>query len=385
LERLNDERDNLRAALGWAEKMDVQAGLWIAARLRRYWEISDLREGTRWLEAFLDRPESNDFPLARAAALLTYGWLLTWLQQFTKARAVTEESLTLFRSAGDQPGMADALISLANIIQFMDDWDSANELLHQVLTLVQSFGDSWREADVYFFLGWDRRDPERGLAYWEKAVALYRKSGDQIALANTLGIVGQYRAHYGDIELGEKYIDEAMRLWKFNRRANIWENTRIAKSIIALTRGDHEQAYAILKDALIAVKETGNTMSYFWIRLRMGQVALRSGNLEEAREIFIDTAQTSRKNEYMIGAVVALEGMASLYIVVGKPERAARLIGFADAMRERIKDTRPNVEQADIDKMISACLAKMGEVAFSDAYDEGQRMSLDDAMSYILV
>jgi hypothetical protein len=87
----------------------------------------------------------------------------------------------------------------------------------------------------------------------------------------------------------------------------------------------------------------------------------------------------------MIGAVVALEGMASLYIVVGKPERAARLIGFADAMRERIKDTRPNVEQADIDKMISACLAKMGEVAFSDAYDEGQRMSLDDAMSYILV
>jgi hypothetical protein len=44
----------------------------------------------------------------------------------------------------------------------------------------------------------------------------------------------------------------------------------------------------------------------------------------------------------------------------------------------------PPLEQADVDKVIAACIAKMGEVAFSDAYDEGQKMSLDEAVTCAL-
>ena len=41
-------------------------------------------------------------------------------------------------------------------------------------------------------------------------------------------------------------------------------------------------------------------------------------------------------------------------------------------------------EQADVDKIIAACIAELGEVAFSDAYDEGQKMSLEEAVAYAL-
>jgi len=37
-------------------------------------------------------------------------------------------------------------------------------------------------------------------------------------------------------------------------------------------------------------------------------------------------------------------------------------------------------EQSEVDKIIAACLAKMGEVTFSDAYDEGKKMSLNEAV-----
>ena len=47
-----------------------------------------------------------------------------------------------------------------------------------------------------------------------------------------------------------------------------------------------------------------------------------------------------------------------------------------DATRKEIHDTRPRLEQADVAKVIEACLTKMGEVAFSDAYDEGKKMTL---------
>ena len=59
-------------------------------------------------------------------------------------------------------------------------------------------------------------------------------------------------------------------------------------------------------------------------------------------------------------------------------------LGWSDALRERISDPRPPLEQADVDKITAACVAEMGEVAFSDAYDLGSAMSIDEAVVYAL-
>ena len=69
---------------------------------------------------------------------------------------------------------------------------------------------------------------------------------------------------------------------------------------------------------------------------------------------------------------------------VGKSEPAARLIGWADGARERILNPRPFLEQVNVDQIIAACLAKMGEAAFCDAYDAGTKMTLDEAVAYSL-
>lgn len=49
LERLFVERDNIRAALEWAARTNVNAGLYLSGRLRAFWENYDLREEARWL------------------------------------------------------------------------------------------------------------------------------------------------------------------------------------------------------------------------------------------------------------------------------------------------------------------------------------------------
>jgi predicted ATPase/DNA-binding SARP family transcriptional activator len=49
LERLFVERDNIRAALEWAARTNVQAGLYVSNRLRTFWENYDLREDARWV------------------------------------------------------------------------------------------------------------------------------------------------------------------------------------------------------------------------------------------------------------------------------------------------------------------------------------------------
>jgi predicted ATPase/DNA-binding SARP family transcriptional activator len=384
MERLDDELDNLRAALSWADKIDVEAGLYLAGRLMRYWESSDLQEGIRWLEKFLHKPESQNSPLARAVALHTYGWLLTWLQRFRLARTVTEESLMLFQTLGDQQGEIDTLISLANIDQFVNDLDSGTKRLHRALDLSQALGDRWRQAVALGFLGWDRRDQQQAFANWEKAIQLYREVGDQIYLANLLSLLAQFRVLNGDIEVGEKYLDESILLWHSNKRANAWEHPKIVKSLILLIHGDYEQAYAILQEALISAQETGNRMSYLWSRVRLGYVALRAGNLVEAHSLLVETLQDFHKDGYTIGAVFALEGLAALLIATSKPEKAARLIGCADATREKIPDMRPLIEEADMYRNMMAILAKIGPSAFEVVYDEGRAMTLEEAVKYAL-
>jgi hypothetical protein len=90
------------------------------------------------------------------------------------------------------------------------------------------------------------------------------------------------------------------------------------------------------------------------------------------------------KDRVEIGIVFAIEGMTGLYIILGKPERAARLIGWVDSMRKKLRDSRPLLEQATIDQNIAACLQKIGEVVFSDRYEEGETMTLDEAVAYAL-
>jgi predicted ATPase/DNA-binding SARP family transcriptional activator len=384
MDRLNDELNNLRAALHWAEKNDVEAGLLLSGRLLRFWESADLHEGTQWLETFLHKSQSEEFPLARATALLTYGWLLTWLQQFIPARTVTEESLSLFRTSGDKQGEIDALISLANIDQFLDELDSGTERLQQALDLAQALGDRWRQAVVLGFLGWDPRDMQQRFTHWEKAIQLYREVGDQISLANLLSLSAQFRVLNGDFELGEKYLDESTVLWHSNRRANVWEHPKSVKSLILLIRGEYEQAYEILQEALVSAQETGNRMSYLWLRVRLGYIALRAGNLVEAHDLFAETVQDFYKDGYIIGAVFALEGITTLLIATGKPEKAARLIGCADAIREKIPDRRPLIEEADMYRNMAAILSKIGPSGFEVAYDEGRSMTLEETIAYAL-
>jgi len=382
MERLNDERNNLRAALRWAEQTDVETGLILSARLLRYWESADMREGTRWLEMFLRKPETERLPSAKAHALHAYGSLLIWLQEFDKAHAIARECLALFETIDHPEGKIDALILLGNVFMFRYDPLDAEKFGGQALELARSLDDPWREATALLYLGWATRNYERMFNRWEKSASLFRKVGDQVSLANVLGWLGQFRLLNGDLELAESYLDEAIVLWESNPRANIWDNTRLVKSQIHLIRGDFEQARAILEDIMITAEETGNRMSQLWVKLRMAYVALRSGNLAEAHDLLRETAQKFSQDGYTVGALFALEGMAALYVAVGKPAQAARLIGWADALRLKINDPRPNIEQADVDKIIAACLAKMGEVAFSDAYDEGRDMSLDQAYAF---
>jgi hypothetical protein len=102
--RTKDEHNNLRSALEYASKTNIQAGLYISSQLGGFWDALDSREGLRWLTEFLQNPESEGYPHARAKALCVQSYVLFLFGRYDEAQAAAEESLALFRAIGDQQG-----------------------------------------------------------------------------------------------------------------------------------------------------------------------------------------------------------------------------------------------------------------------------------------
>jgi len=382
--RANDDRDNIRSALRHALNVDVEAGLFISGRLEFFWHIIDHSEGVRWLTKFLQSSKSKEYPLARAGALLCLGILLSYQEQFSRSHAIVQECLDLYRELGNQEGEADALILIGYALQSFDKREEANVLYEQSLTLARSIDDPGRQAMALYSLGSDR--PAVQLSYWDEAIILYRKAGDVRKLANLLYLTA--RIHIlltGSIEKAQKYLEEATQLFpqkSFSDSTKIW--AKYATSMIATMQGNHEEAYEQLQKVMTTAKETGYRAIYLWTRAFLGYVAIRMGNLTEARQFFTETAKEFQQDQNTIGVVYALEGMASVYIALGNPKLAAQLIGWADSTRERIINERPFLEQTDVDKTIAAIMAKIGSTGFEVAYDEGWNMSLEKVVELSL-
>ena len=122
-------------------------------------------------------------------------------------------------------------------------------------------------------------------------------------------------------------------------------------------------------------------MGYLWGRARLGYVALREGSVAEAHQILADTIENFHVDQSKNGLAYALDKMASLYVVIDKPEVATRLIGWSDATRKEIGDPRPRIEQADLDRDIAAIKTKIGSSAFEVTYDSGRKLTLDEAVA----
>ena len=379
--RLNEERDNIRAALEWAVKTDVEAGLFISGRLARFWEDFDLREGEQWLSKFLEALESHTYPRARAKALYAYGIILHLTIQNSLLEKAAEECLALNRANGDRPGEIDGLILLARFMWASRNIPRARELYQQALDLSESVGDVWRKAFVLGHLGWLGKD---WAFYWKEAVVLLRKQGDLRLLQDVLGGMGWREVMNGDIESAQKNLDEAFQLSRASKLRRSMGHVLRGLSQIEILKGNFEKAYALIEEDIDTTIKLGHRMDYLWNRALLGHLNVKLGNIPEAREIFAETTREALIDKDDGGVVFTLQGMASLYVALGKHEIAARLIGWADTTLEKINDFRLPLEQADVDKIIAACVAKMGEAAFSDAYDDGQKMSLDKAVVYAL-
>lgn len=294
LNRLETEHDNLRVALKWSlSGGPIEAGLWLAGALARFWYWHGYwDEGRAWLEKLLSKSaqEADTRKLApllraRARSLCGAGWLA---DERGPDAALYEQSLALCREFGDKWGAAISLRGLGVVAANRDEKERAAELLNESLALFRELKDTWGEAVAHFNLGWlaySHNDIEQTKGMWEQALALFRLVGERWGMAVTLGALAYLARADGDYKQSAAMSKSSLYLFK-----ELGDKAGIAASLwrlasLAYRRSDYKQATELGEESMTLQKELGDRSGVVQTLGLLGLVAGYQGNFKRAEKL----------------------------------------------------------------------------------------------------
>jgi predicted ATPase/DNA-binding XRE family transcriptional regulator len=337
LNRLEEQHDNLRAALRWAsEHRDVQIGLRLAVALEQFWELrSYLSEGARWLAELLTIAEDEE-PELQAAALRIAG-NRTFAFDIASAAELTERSLALYRQLADEHGAAEALHQRGLVAFYQADYGRAADCLAEGLALARGLGDTNLVNRWLWSLAWpgsgqddvsgdiaetkklaeeslersrQLEDPRGVCAAVEALLYVARMEGDP-AMVKVL--IEEFLAQLRHSDL---HSDADMRE-RIERIA--FEIERMAIEIPPLAT--HEQAMALLEQGHALTLRDGDRRAAAHLGVTLALFARQQGRFARAESFLTESLMVFRELEDVTGIARALIGLADVARDQGDGER----------------------------------------------------------------
>jgi tetratricopeptide (TPR) repeat protein len=248
LSRLDEEQDNLRAALRFATRADPELALRLAAALQYFWRVRGLvAEGRRQLEDALTAGSAASAPV-RAKAIGAAAVLVDRQGDHDIARGLYEDALTLYRAIGDHRGTARMLSELAGLAIEEGDLDLATAL-------------------------------------FEESIPLHRRSGDQRALMVSTANLASVATLRGDLEQGRVLGEEALALARADDDADQVTISLYNLGRIALGERRFADASALFAESLHVARDLGYRELVAYGILGFGELATAVGDVERGARL----------------------------------------------------------------------------------------------------
>jgi predicted ATPase/DNA-binding NarL/FixJ family response regulator len=358
--RLEEEIDNVRAALSWAsEHGEAEFSFRLAGSLMSFWLTEGhYGEGRGWIEGALNQ-EGPTSALARAKALGAASLLASEQSDYARAKEAAEEGLRLSKEAGIEDSQT----------PFFPGGSPATFFLNLMGTVAMNEGDH-----------------EQARALGEESLALGRQADAAQGIVWSLLILAIAATIRADYERAERLYAEGLSLsrelasayWRFLYFEN-WGWT-------ALLQGDPERATVLIEEAVELARERRRGFMGLLSRPldNLGWAALLGGELGRARAQFGENLTLSKKRGDRGTLLMSLEGLACVAGAEGYALRAARLFGAAEALMEVIDYRLVPQERAVLEPYRASVRSRLGEAAWEEAVAEGGALGLDQAIGYAL-
>jgi tetratricopeptide (TPR) repeat protein len=387
LARLEQEHDNVRAALSWALQRRPAAALRLAAALPHFWDVRcHVPEGRHWLEQALAAGADAPAEL-RARALAGAGLLADMYGDFAAARDLYGQSLRHYQELGDRRGLAETQGEIGRTAVRQGDYAAARPVLEASLALHLELGHKPGIARVQGALGvlaLRQGDPVAARALGESRLALWREIGNRDGIADALDDLAAVASHEGDTEQQLALLEESLALW---RELGNQDGIAVALGDLGMalwSAGEHERASALLDESLTLYRQIGAPRGTARLLGYQGWTALARRDYDRAEAFSRESLALYWEvgDTWAIGLHLAL--LAAAIFGRGRAEQAARLFGAAALVRERLGTPLSPSMQLAHERTVAAMRRMLGEQAFAAAWAAGQALSLDEALDEAL-
>jgi tetratricopeptide (TPR) repeat protein len=390
LNRLEMEHDNLRAALTHAlnKKEEAEMGLRLAIALSPFWQLRDhLTEGRKWIARALVRGSALCRTPLRARALKALMHFAKFQGDYREAQFLADEALALFREFGDKHGIADTLLGLGNIAWHQSDYTTAQSLLQQSLALFREAGDKVGVADALHYLGHTALDQgrhEQANTLFRDSLALFREIGHAEMIETLVGDVGLVAYLREDYATARSSFEECLALSR-----EIASKDGVARALdrlgdLARCASDDARAESLYTASLALYRQIGHKAFIASTLHNLGYVAQHRGDHPQATARFQESLNLFRDLGDKKGIAECLMGLAGVICAQGQLQRAARLFGAAEALREAVGAVLWPANRIEYDRNVAALSAQISEDALAAAWAEGRALSLEQAVALAL-
>lgn len=333
----------------------LRGEMWEKA-LTYYWQAGDkamarsaYREAVACFEQALTTlrhlPEQRDTQEQAIDLRYDLGDALQALGEFARRFAYLREAATLAEVLGDQRRLGELYTHMTHSCWTMGDYDNALTCSQRALTLAAATGDTVQQArvngslgTVYFSLG----DYRRAIDVFRQAIQFYegelrheRFHSMMITSARDRLWLLQCCAELGTFVEGIAYGEEAARIAETAGHLTSAVMSQDRLGLIALRKGDLQQAVARLEDALAQCRAADIPLYLPGIMAALGLAYTRSGRVTEALRLLdqVEVRQTTGGG----GDRIMLH-LGEAYLLAGRAEDAHRLAERALALSRDRKE-----------------------------------------------
>jgi predicted ATPase/class 3 adenylate cyclase len=356
LDRLDSEIENLGAALEWALETDPEAAIRMAVALLDYWIarvpspenaariVAAIEAGRRILAGPPEPTRDQQILTVRLLGLAARKWSLSGSADIGIGWA--EEAVALARELGDPRARIDAMLGHTTARIFRGARGDIRGWLDEVILESTQIGDWF------------------SVAYATSGVAVSLGSVDPGNVEELLAL-GSDAAHRS----GNPHVIAMTAMGQGNM---------LARS------GRFDEARSRLQEAIDRFAELGDERLADACRSEVAHVLRRSGELDEALALYRITIQRWVRTGNRGAVAHQLESIAFALIVQGATERAARLLGAAESLREAARSPMIQSEHIEHDEWLARLRGDAEPAIVSAALAAGRGMTMSDAVTLAL-
>lgn len=230
-----------------------------------------------------------------------------------------------------------------------------------------------------FWLG----DDERAASLFGRALEIGRQLADQPMISQALSGLARV-ALRTDVAEGRRLAHEALTVSEGADDEAGRSNALHLLGVGAQIAGDLVEARDWMTRRLALVRSMGNEFLVASESSNLSMVERQLGNLDKAEALARETLQIGERIGDEFTKPFAISGLAAIATERGDFDRAATLVGAAEAMMEAQNMAWPPDERPHYERLLADLPTAMGSDGFDRARDRGRSMSANEAVESAL-